>query len=214
MYKGLAALVVAIAATAVPCSAQSVYLNNTNSTVALGASMAPNPFANRTTAASLASIIDAASATASEFHNQSTHVWVSNGVLELDFDFLAEYDLNMLHFWNYHSEGFDVDNINFSFYDENKDLVGVLMNVTPALGGSAQNDATPIFAQNYALAFPTKVRYVNAVLSGSNGQVDFNNMGFTGTLAAANTPVPEPSSVLLTMAGLGALFLRRRFARA
>ena len=214
MYKGLAALVVAIAATAVPGSAQSVYLNNTNSTVALGASMSPNPFANRPTAASLASIIDAATAATPEFHNQSTHVWVSNGVLELDFDFLTEYDLTTLHFWNYHSEGFDVDNINFSFYDESRNLVGTLMNVAPALGGSAPSDATQIFAENYALTFPSKVRYVNAVLSGSNGQVDFNNMGFTGTLTSTSTPVPEPSSVLLTLAGLGAIFARRRLARA
>ena len=214
MYKGLAALVVAIATTAAPCSAQATYLNNTNSTVALGASMSPNPFANRPTAASLASIIDAASASAGEFHNQSTHVWVSNGVLELDFDFLTEYNLTTLHFWNYHSEGFDVDNINFTFYDGNRNLVGTLMNVAPALGGSAPNDATEIFAQNYALTFPSKVRFVNAVLSGSNGQVDFNNMGFTGTLTAASTPVPEPSTVLLTMAGVGAILLRRRFVQA
>lgn len=210
MYKKLAALSVAIAALAHPCAAQTIFLNNSNSSVALGQSMAPNPFANRSTSASLASIIDAPSAAASEFHNQSTHVWVSGGVLELDFDFNIEYDLTTLHFWNYHSEGFDVDNINFRFYDSSRNLVGTLMNVTPLLGGSEPSDATPIFAQNYALTFPSRVRYVNAVLSGTNGQVDFNNLGFTGTLST----VPEPATALLMLAGFAVILIVGRGNRA
>jgi hypothetical protein len=161
---------------------KTVYLNDQNMSVALGSTMLPNPFENRSTASSLASIIDLPSATASELHNQTTHVWVSNGVLELNFDFRRDYDLTTIHFWNYHTESYDVDNIDFKFYDSNNNLIGTLPNYTPTVGGSAPSDSTPIFAQDYSLALPSKVRYVNAVLSGSNGQVDFNNLGFTGKI--------------------------------
>jgi PEP-CTERM motif len=195
-------------ALSLPVAANAVYLNDQNSTVALGPSMSANPFANRTTAASLASIIDAPSATVSEFHNQSTHVWVSGGTLELVFDFQIAYDLTTLHFWNYHSEGFDVDSIDFTFFDASNQFVGSLLDVTPELGGSAPTDATSIFAQDYSLSFPSRVRYVNAVLSGSNGQVDFNNIGFTGTVSTP--PIPEPATGLLLLAGLGIIGSRVR----
>jgi hypothetical protein len=182
----------------IPTAANAAYLNQQNTTIKLGPSMAQNPFENRSAIDSLASIIDAPSAIATEFHNQSTHVWVSGGLLELVFDFQAEYDLTKLHFWNYHSENFDVDEIDFKFYDANNSLVGTLLGVTPALGGSTGNDSTPIVAQDYSLLFPSKARYVNAVLSGSNGEVDFNNIGFTGTPSNPPTSVPEAS----TSAGL------------
>lgn len=159
-----------------------VYLNNTNISVALGASMAPEPFANRTTAASLASVIDAPTAASAENHEQSTHVWVSGGPLELDFDLRAEYDLQVLHVWNYFGEGFDVDNIDFTFYDASRTLVGTLLGVAPALGGAGGN---PIFAEDIPLSFPSKVQFVNAVLTGSNGEVDFNNIGFTADISCA-----------------------------
>lgn len=155
-----------------------LYLNNQNISVALGASMPAEPFANRSTADSLASIIDAPSADAPENHSQSTHVWVSGGALELDFDFGMEYDLKEFHFWNYFGEGFDVDNINLKFFDSSNSLVGSL-NVTPQLGGGGHN---PIFAENFALSL-SRVQFVNAVLTGSNNQVDFNNIGFSATVA-------------------------------
>ncbi|MCW5626334.1 MAG: PEP-CTERM sorting domain-containing protein, partial [Burkholderiales bacterium] len=81
----------------------------------------------------------------------------------------------------------------------------------PALGGTSGNDSTLIYAENYALAFPSNVRYVNAVLSGSNNQVDFNNMGFTGIASPA--PIPEPETVALMVVGLlgvAGMSLRRR----
>jgi hypothetical protein len=161
--------------------------------------MAAEPFANRSTADSLASIIDAPSAVSPENHNQSTHVWVSGGSLELDFDFGIEYDLTTLHFWNYFGESFDVDNIDFNFFDSSNTLVGSLLNVMPALGSSL------IFAEDYALSFPSNVQFVNAVLSGTNNQVDFQNIGFTGeTSDSVDNPssVPEPSSIALLGLGL------------
>ena len=206
--KTILARSLALAACAVPAAAQAVYLNSANIDVALGASMVAEPFANRTAAASLASVIDAPSADAGEVHNQSTHVWVSGGVLELDFDLRLEYDLTTLHFWNYYGEAYDVDDIDFRFYDADRNLVGSLLDVAPALG-SATSDSTPIFAENIGLSFPSKVRYVNAVLSGSNGQVDFNNLGFTGRV----TVVPEPSTVGLLLGGLALLGLRQASRR-
>ena len=165
-------------------NAETAYLNGENITVSLGSSMAPDPFENRSTVDSLASIIDALSAEESEIHDQTTHVWVSGGSLELNFDLGVEYNLTMLHFWNYFSEGFDVDNIDFTFFDSSNSLVGSLLNVTPELGGGGSN---PIFAENYALSFPSNVQFIKAVLTGTNNEVDFNNIGFTGELSTSCT---------------------------
>ncbi len=203
-------------------NAQAVYLNNSNISVALGSSMTAEPFSNRTTAASLASVIDAPSAIAKEFHTQTTHVWVSGGSLELDFDFGTEYDLTTLHFWNYWGEGYDVDNIAFTFFDDAMSLVDTLDVVNPFLGGYLEtgpfSDSTPLSAQNYVLNFPTEVQFVNAVLTGSNGEVDFNNIGFTGRLSICATnpslpqcasQVPVPGTALLLAAGLAGIGFRR-----
>lgn len=184
--------------------AAPIYLNDQNISVALGSGMAAEPFANQTTAISLANVINAPSAVAGEDHiSPTTHVWVSGGTLELVFDFGVAYDLTTLHFWNYFAEGFDVDNIDFTFFDESMTLVGRLLGVEPALGGAGGN---PIFAEDYALAFPSDIRFVNALLSGSNDQVDFNNMGFTGQVS----PVPEPGTAFLLGFGLLGLAAYRR----
>ncbi len=208
----IAALMAAGAAQAQTTTTE-VYLNGTNMSVALGPGMSANPFANRGTAESLASIIDAPSASAFEKHNQQTHVWVSGGTLALAFDLRDEYNLSTFHFWNYHSEAYDVDDIDLTFYDGANQLVGTLLDVKPSLGGTSQNDATEIYAENSVLAFPAKVRYVSAVLSGSNGQVDFNNMGFTGVLTST-VPVPEPGTYALMALGLVAIGALRRRQRA
>ena len=187
-----------------------LYLNNTNITVSLGPSMTAEPFENRTTAASLASVIDLPTASSIEFHNQSTHVWVSGGTLELNFDLLIDYDLLQLHFWNYHSEDYDVDDIDFRFYDGANQLVGTLFDVGPALGNNSGSDANPLSAQTLNLSFPSKVRYVNAVLSGSNGQVDFNNLGFTAEASSGNSGVPEPGTFAMVVTSIVALRLLQR----
>jgi hypothetical protein len=189
--------------------AAPIYLNSSNITVTLGASMAPEPFQNQTTAISLVNVINAPSAGAAEDHiSPTTHVWVSGGPLELDFDFGAEYDLTTLHFWNYFSENFDVDNVAFTFFNSSNVNVGVL-NVTPALGGAGGN---PIFAEDYALSFPSNARFVNALLTGTNGEVDFNNIGFTAELSNP-TAIPEPATLTLFTLGLAGLTRFRKSHR-
>lgn len=168
---------------------QDVYLNNDNMTVSLGASMSADPFRNSPTEEIIRRISDAASAGAEEFHDpNATHVWLTGGPLELDFDFGREYDLTTVHFWNYHSESHDVDNIDWTFFDSSRNLVGTIANVAPRLGAVSPSDGSPITAENISLDFPTRIQFVNAVLTGSNGEVDFNNIGFTGTVS-----VPEPN---------------------
>ncbi|WDE13688.1 PEP-CTERM sorting domain-containing protein [Thalassomonas haliotis] len=201
----LAALTLALTGLSQVAGATPIYLNHENISVSLGSSMAAEPFANRSTSASLASIIDAPSAEAIESHAQNTHVWINGGMLELDFDFGMEYNLTTLHFWNYFGEGYDVDNIDFNFFDAGHNLVGSLLNVMPALGSTA------LSAEDYALSFPSNVQYVNAVLSGDNGQVDFNNIGFTGQLSSS---VPEPGSLALFGLGLAGFAFSRKRQRA
>ena len=52
------------------------------------------------------------------------------------------------------------------------------------------------FAEDYALNFPAEVRFVNAILSGSNGQVDFNNIGFTAEVSDPSV-IPIPAAAWL-----------------
>lgn len=206
IWSSIACLVLVVS-TCASMHAAPVYLNDANITVSLGSSMPPEPFQNRTTAQSLASVIDASSASAPEFHDQSTHVWVSGGMLELVFNFGIEYDLTTFHFWNYHSEGYDVDDIDLTFRDASMNLVGSILDVAPALGNVAGSDGSPILAEDITLSFPSKVQYVTAILSGSNGEVDFNNIGFTGDVTIST--VPEPTAWMLTAIGVLLLAILR-----
>jgi hypothetical protein len=187
-------------------SAAPIYLNISNITVAVGSGTSPGSFNNTFAGGeTIDKVIDAPSADATEVHNQTTHIWFTatdvGGGLELRFDFLDEYNINTLHFWNYNGEGFDVDNVEFSFFDAASLPVGTL-SVIPALG------STPaISAQDIPLAAPLNVRFVNAFLTGSNREVDFQNIGFT---AERSTAVPEPATLSLLVAGLLGLGVSRR----
>jgi len=202
--------------TASVAQAAPIYLNaDAGITVSVGAG-STGGFVNVSEAQSLANVIDLDAASDPDFHSQSSHIWWSGGPLELVFDFKDEYDLSALHFWNYFTEGFDVDNIALTFFDSSSTSVGS-MNVMPALGGPGTPNEM-IVAQHIPLA-AMNVQFVSAVLTGTNDQIDFNNMGFTGELSSPGpgpdpdpSPVPEPG--VLTLLGVGVLFSLARRRRS
>lgn len=209
--KLIAAATVATLGGSALAHAAPVYLNISNIDVAVGAGTTSTT-ANNTYdyLMGIEKVIDAPTADASETHSQITHIWYSGPVgsgLELEFDFRQQYDLTTLHFWNYNGETFDVDTIEFTFFDETKTQVGALT-INPALGASPA-----IFAEDIALAAPLNVQFVTAFLSGTNGQVDFQNIGFTASLSTdrcqtnPNDPICTPSDSVPAPAGLGLLGL-------
>lgn len=183
-----------------------IYLNNTNISVEVGAGTSPGSFNNTFGSGNtIEKVIDAPSADAEEFHGQASHIWFTadqiGGGLELLFDFGQEYDITTLHFWNYTAEGFDVDNVSFNFFNGNNVEVGAL-SIMPALGSSPG-----IFAEDILLAAPLNVQFVTAFLTGSNREVDFQNIGFTAELSAI---IPLPPSFLLLLSGLIGLVLSKK----
>lgn len=205
---GLCALGLAGAASA----DTTTYLNIDNITVAVGAGTSPGSFNNTfANGATILKVIDAPSADAEEFHTQATHIWFTadsvGGGLELQFDFFQRYDIQTLHFWNYTGEAYDVDNVDFTFFDGDGVQIGSL-SIQPALGSSPG-----IRAQDIDLPAPLGVRYVTAFLSGTNREVDFQNIGFTAIVSAP--PIPEPGTLALMALGVGALTsrVRRRTGR-
>lgn len=203
-----------VAAASLTCSSAAtaaVYLNKDLITVQVGGGTSAGSFNNTFNGGqTIDKVIDAPTATASEVHSQTTHIWFTadevGGGLELLFDFQQEYDISTLHFWNYDSEGFDVDNIDFTFFNAANVQVGTLT-VEPALGASPA-----IFAQDLVLAAPLNVRYVTAFLTGSNRQVDFQNIGFTAEVSVPVPGVPEPASWAMLIAGFALVggAMRRR----
>lgn len=182
-----------------------VYLNIDNITVAVGAGTSAGTFNNTFAGGqTIDKVIDAPSADAQEFHNQTTHIWFTasnaGGGLELVFDFGIAYDITTLHFWNYTSEDFDVDNITFDFFN-GATLVGSL-EVLPSLGTSPG-----ITAQDIILNAPLNVTSVVAFLTGSNREVDFQNIGFTASVS--QIPVPAAIWLMLTAVSGLAVFRRR-----
>lgn len=151
------------------CETHSIYLNDQNISVSL---VSPDSL----TGGMIGNVIDAESSTSSDAHTQSTHVWRSDASVELLFDLQVEYDIEKLHFWNYTSEDFDVDDAVFTFLDINNFEVGSF-SLSPELGTHS------IFSQDSLLENMRSIRYVSAFISGSNGEVDFQNIGFTGTIS-------------------------------
>ena len=179
----------------------------------MGAGTSPGSFNNTFTNSpglTIEKVIDAPSADAEEFHNQDTHIWFTadqaGGGLELVFDFQQSYDISTLHFWNYTGEDYDVDNIDFTFFDSSNALVGSL-SIQPALGSPGG-----IKAEHIPLAAPLNVRYVTAFLTGTNRHVDFQNIGFTAEVSAPPNGVPEPAAWAMMIIGFGAMgaAIRRR----
>ena len=119
----------------------------------------------------IANIIDAPSPTAADPHSDATHVWVK-GTPELLFDLKADYQLETIHFWNYNTEGFDVDSIEFEFLNAGEEVISELT-VTPQTG--FEN----ILAEDFPIDV-SGVRYVRATLTATNNEVEFQNMGFSG----------------------------------
>lgn len=192
--------------------AAPVYLNEALIDVSVGAgttaTTSNNTFNNGQT---INKVIDAPSADAEEFHNQTTHIFFSGGGLELLFDFNQEFDISTLHFWNFTGEAFDVDNIDFTFFDDSSTQVGSL-SIMPALGSSPG-----ITAEDIPLAAPLNVQFVTAFLTGTNDQVDFQNLGFTAEVSTPQPPsaVPLPAGfplVLSALLGIGLLARRKKAA--
>jgi hypothetical protein len=78
---------------------------------------------------------------------------VARAAIDLLFDFQQEYDISTLHFWNYNSEGFDVDQVDFTFFNGASELVGSL-SIAPALSSSPA-----IRAQERALRYDLPDRH-------------------------------------------------------
>lgn len=159
----------------------ALYLNVDNITVRVGDGTSEGNLHGSLDGPLIDKVIDAPSADASEIHNQITHIWFTastpTGGLELIFDFGTEYDLTTLHFWNFNAEAYDVDAIEFTFYNVVEEEVGGL-SLSPNLGSPGG-----IEAQDIPLKAPKNVQYVRAYLTGSNGQVDFQNIGFTALVS-------------------------------
>lgn len=193
--------------------ASSVYLNQDNISVAVGPGTGAGTSNNTFTRGfGIEKVIDAPSADAEEFHNQDTHIWYTfddpTSGLELIFDFFVSYDIETLHFWNYTGESFDVDEVVFTFFDAVGSEIGI-ETVNPALGTSPG-----IRAQDIPLASPLNTRSVSAFLTGTNGQVDFQNIGFTARISDPDldptAPVPLPAAGWMLLAGFGSLLAARR----
>lgn len=210
--KTTAALFAAISLLASAAAAAPVYLNDSLINVSVGAGTSAGSFNNTFNGGqTIGKVIDAPGADAEEFHDQTTHIWFTadslGGGLELLFDFNQEYDISTLHFWNYTSESYDVDNVDFTFYDNTSTQVGSL-SIMPSLGSSPG-----IRAEDIALAAPLNVQFVTAFLTGSNREVDFQNIGFTAEISTPKPPpvVPLPAGLPLLLTGLaGAGLLARR----
>jgi hypothetical protein len=140
---------------------------------------------------SLDNIIDCLDPTMGEAHTKASHVWWNPGPLELLFSFgqdgdAESYDISSILFWNYFGEDFDVDSIDFEFFSRNGVSLGTFF-FNPRLGANAAAvNANDIVAEQVNLPMViSAVTNVTALLSSTNGQLDFQNFVFLGTPASA-----------------------------
>lgn len=194
MGSSMKKIAISLAVCATPVCADTsqtstVYLNRDNIAVSVGAGTSAGSFNNTVTGSgfgtmdsAIQKVIDAPSAAASEVHTQVTHIWwtaeQNGGGLELVFDFGVSYDITTLHFWNYAHDNYSADQVDFMFFDSIGQLIGQ-QTINPAHSGSESN----ITAQDYALVSPLNTRSVKAFLTGTNRQVDFQNIGFTANVS-------------------------------
>lgn len=148
-----------------------LYLNEQNMTVNLG----PNSMGSLNNTTSLQNVIDAETAQAIDQHSQETHVWFSGPQLELVFDFQQEYTLETIHFWNFHQEQWDPDQVHFVFSDADGEVTGQI-NLSPALGVGEATVSEDFNAEEGIMA-----QFATVTITGSNDQIDFQNLGFTVT---------------------------------
>jgi len=148
-------------------------------TVVVGPNSNPaGGFVNVNEQQSLANVIDCLDINEGETHTQASHVWWNPAPLELIFDFGQEFSLRSIHFWNYFGEGFDVDQIDFVFFNSLNETTGTFT-VEPRTGEKAlgQNN-NPIVAETLPLPAGIQASRVAATLTSSNGELDFQNFVF------------------------------------
>lgn len=137
-------------------------------------------FVNVSPEQSLANVINCLDPDEGEEHTQASHVWWSGGDLELVFNFDVDYLVTTIYFWNYFTEQYDVDGIDFAFYD----MQGMLQrsfSVLPRMGENAAGaNANNIVAEEIPVEPFAKGSRVVATLNGTNSQIDFQNMVFVG----------------------------------
>jgi hypothetical protein len=134
----------------------------------------------------------------------------------LTFDLGGAYDLTNFHLWNYNEgggfggqlRGIATANVSVSLDNVNYTQVGTTYTFALAPGN------TPYTGEDYALS-ALNVRYVRiAALTngGGNTGTSFSNATGIGEIRFVGdvTTVPEPSTYIMMLGGLGALLLFRR----
>jgi hypothetical protein len=119
-----------------------------------------------------------------EEHTVTSHVWWRTSPLELIFQFDKGYYLTEVLFWNYFGEQFDVDQIELKFFTSDSVVEGNLT-VFPILGRNSDGiNNNDIIAERLRLNVnKDPVTTVSAVVTSTNGEIDFQNFVFLGVEA-------------------------------
>lgn len=120
----------------------------------------------------VANITDAPSALSFDPHTEQSHVWGQDEPVSLLLELDNTYYIEQMHFWNFTGEGYDVDEIKATFYNE-ADAVIKEVTVAPQTGFES------ILAEDFAID-AAGVSYIRVVLSATNNEVEFQNLGFSG----------------------------------